>query len=187
MELDLWGSFALDPRDPANAGLRASDSDRDVVRGLLAAAYADGRLDREEFDERSDTVTTARLLGELPPIVSDLVPAAPAASTALTLPPPADLAARAQRRFESDRREALLGFIGPSLICVVVWAVVMYGGFFWPGFVIVGTGINLVQTLVRRQDIIEGHVRRLEKKQTRQAGRTRQLEAKPPPDEDADA
>lgn len=66
---DLWGAFALDPRDPSNGGLRASDQDREVVRGLLATAYADGRLDREEFDERSDRVAAARLLGDLPAIV----------------------------------------------------------------------------------------------------------------------
>lgn len=174
---DLWGAFALDPRDPVNGALRASDQDREVVRGLLATAYADGRLDREEFDERSERVAGARLLGDLPAIVDDLVPVTPATGRALSRVPMADradLAARAQRRYESDRREALLGFLGPSLICLVVWAVVMYGEFFWPGFVIAGTGINLIQTLVRRQDIVEGHVRRLEKKQAKQ---NRQLEA----------
>lgn len=169
----VWGSFALDPRDPAFANLRASDRDREVVRGLLATAYADGRLDREEFDERSETVTSARLLGDLPAIVEDLVPAVPArpARSALAPLPAGDLSAEARRRYESDRREALLGFLGPSLICLVVWAVVMWGGFFWPGFVIAGTGINLVQTLVRRQDIIDRHTRRLEKKQAKELTR----------------
>lgn len=192
---DLWGAFALDPRDPANGGLRASDQDREVLRGLLATAYADGRLDREEFDERSDRVTSARLLGDLPAIVDDLVPATPATGRSLSRVPladRADLAARAQRRYESDLREALLGFLGPSLICVVVWAVVMYGEFFWPGFVIAGTGINLIQTLVRRQDIVEGHVRRLEKRQAKQAKQLEpkpepEPEVKPQPDEEPDA
>jgi len=186
---DLWGSFALDPRDPAFAGLRASDNDREVVRGLLSAAYADGRLDREEFDERSDRVTSARLLGDLPSIVDDLVLVAPAPSTgrSLAVPSPAasaDLAARARRRYESDRREALLGFLGPSLICLVVWSIVMYGEFFWPGFVIAGTGINLVQTLVRRQDITEGHLRRLEKKQAKELDRQQPRELEERPDEE---
>jgi hypothetical protein len=166
---DLWGSFAMDPRQPAFANLRASDQDREVLRALLATAYADGRLDREEFDERSDRVTSARLLGDLPAIVDDLVPTAPATApgTALAPVPSDDLVARARRRYESDRREALVGFLGPSLICVAIWAAVMFGGFFWPAFVIAGTGINLVQTLVRRQDIIDRHLRRLEKKQAR--------------------
>lgn len=156
----------MDPRQPAFANLRASDQDREVLRGLLATAYADGRLDREEFDERSDRVTAARLLGDLPAIVDDLVLTGPATGPGTALAPVAsdDLVARARRRYESDRREALVGFLGPSLVCVVIWAAVMFGGFFWPAFVIAGTGINLVRTLVRRQDIIERHRRRLEKK-----------------------
>ena len=189
---DLWASFALDPRDPSFASLRASDSDREVVRSLLSAAYADGRLDREEFDERSDSVTSARLLGDLPAIVNDLVLITPAPSTgkALASTSPsdrADLAARAKRRYESDRREALLGFLGPSLICLVVWSIVMYGEFFWPGFVIAGTGINLVQTLVRRQDITEGHLRRLEKKQAKELDRQRPRELEDPASEEGEA
>ena len=170
MQADLWGQFAHDPRDLAHATLRASDHDRDLVRGVLSAAYADGRLDRAEFDERSDVVGTARTLGELPGIVDDLVAvtASPAlAGGGLALRPEA-LAAQAVRRYESDRREALAGLLGPSLICVVIWALTSgFGGFFWPGFVIAGTGIHLIRTLVRRQDIIDEHARRLEKKQLR--------------------
>ena len=48
----VWGSFQHDRRDPAVAPLRASDADRDVVHGVLTEAFADGRLDREEHDER---------------------------------------------------------------------------------------------------------------------------------------
>ena len=169
MQADLWGQFAQDPRDPAHAALRASDHDRDLVRGVLSDAYADGRLDRAEFDERSDAVGGARTLGELPAIVHDLVATtAPALAGAGLVVRPEELVPQAVRRYESDRREALAGFLGPSLICVVIWALTMGpDGFFWPGFVIAGTAINLIQVLVRRQDIIDQHARRLEKKQLR--------------------
>jgi hypothetical protein len=181
---DLWASLAHDPRDPAFAGLRASDQDREVVRSLLTTAYADGRLDRAEFDERSETVTAARTLGELPPIVADLVASAPARlSAGLARPGSPDLVAQAQRKYESDRREAVAGFVVPSVICLVIWSVVMFGGFFWPAFVLLGTGVNLVQVLVRRQDIIDQHVRRLEKKQAKELGREqerRELEGRDP-------
>src|SRR5687767_7685509 len=70
----VWHEFALDPRDPAHAGLRAADADRDVVRRVLGDAYAEGKLDREEFDERTDVVATSRTLGQLPAIIDDLVP-----------------------------------------------------------------------------------------------------------------
>src|SRR6187397_2068017 len=46
---DLWASFQHDPRDPAVAPLRASDADRNLVHGVLTEAFADGRLDREEY------------------------------------------------------------------------------------------------------------------------------------------
>jgi len=172
---DLWSSFTHDPRQSANAGLRASDGDRGVVQQVLTEAYADGRLDREEFDARTAQATTARTLGELPALVSDLV--APGASSVPAHVPDDDLQRRAVARYESDRREALLGFLGPSIICVVIWWVLGVGGtFFWPGFVIAGTGINLMRTLVTRQDMIASNLRKLEKKQQHR-------EQRPGPDE----
>lgn len=175
---DIWSSFTHDPRPPANAVLRASDADRDVVQQVLVEAYADGRLDREEFDSRSEAAGTARKLGDLPPLVSDLVARVPRNHSALV--PAGEMQRRAVAKYQSDRREAFLGFLGPSLICVVIWFVLgMGGGFFWPGFVIAGTGINLIRTLVMRQDMIESNRRRLEKKQAKE------LEEKPD-DEDGD-
>jgi hypothetical protein len=183
---ELWAALTHDPRDPAFAGLRASDQDREVVRSLLATAYADGRLDRSEFDERSEAVTAARTLGDLPPVVSDLVASAPVRPSGLARTGSADLVAQARRKYASDRREALAGFVVPSVICLVIWSVVMFGGFFWPAFVIAGTGINLVQTLVRRQDIIDQHVRRLEKKQAKELDRLQRRELERPAGEDDD-
>ncbi len=55
--------------------LRASDADRERVLKALREAAADGRLDLEEFEERSSLVFRARTLGELPPVTADLMPA----------------------------------------------------------------------------------------------------------------
>jgi hypothetical protein len=102
--------------------------------------------------------------------VSDLVSiralARPGA-TDLATASPAEIRARAVERYASDRREAVLGFLGPSLICWVIWSAVMFGGFPWPLFVMLGTGINLLRTVVRKSDIIDGHVRSLERKQAK--------------------
>jgi hypothetical protein len=171
---DLWASFAHDPRLPANAGLRASDADRDRVQQVLAEAYADGRLDRAELDARTADAAAARTLGQLPPLVADLVAdPAPVTSGALQPLSDAELQRRAVAAYQSDRRDALLTFLGPSLICVVIWAVVNWGEwhFFWPAFVIAGTALNLLRTLVRRPDIIESKRRSLEKKRTREIER----------------
>jgi hypothetical protein len=56
------------PRD-----LRASDADRDRVLALLAEAMSDGRLTLEEHAERVQRACTARTLGELADLTSDLV------------------------------------------------------------------------------------------------------------------
>jgi hypothetical protein len=54
----------------------ASTADRDRTMDVLTAAYGEGRLTKEEFDERSDRVLAARTYGELGAIVADL-PAGP--------------------------------------------------------------------------------------------------------------
>jgi hypothetical protein len=65
--------------EPSNVGpvaggnLRASDADRDQVATLLSTAYAEGRLTREEHDERVDQLMAARTFDDLIPITRDLV------------------------------------------------------------------------------------------------------------------
>ena len=41
---------------------------------MLADAFADGRLTREEYDDRLNTLYGSRTLGEVPSLVTDLVP-----------------------------------------------------------------------------------------------------------------
>lgn len=55
--------------------LRCSDAERHSVERILADAYADGRLNREEYDERLDAVWQAKTFGELDPLTRDLLPA----------------------------------------------------------------------------------------------------------------
>jgi hypothetical protein len=68
--------------EPTNVGpiaggnLRASDADRDQVATLLSTAYAEGRLTREEHDERVGQLMVAKTFDDLIPITRDLVPAA---------------------------------------------------------------------------------------------------------------
>jgi hypothetical protein len=60
------------PRD-----LRASDADRDRTLALLADAVSDGRLTGQEHAERVQRACTARTLGELAELTTDLaVPSA---------------------------------------------------------------------------------------------------------------
>jgi len=54
--------------------LRLSDADRDDAIVRLSEHYAAGRLDKDEFDERSDAVWSARTGADLDPIFADLGP-----------------------------------------------------------------------------------------------------------------
>ena len=63
--------------------MRSSDRDRDTAHAMLQAAYADGRLNREEFDDRSARLLSSQTHGELQSLTADLpgrlpfVPVAP--------------------------------------------------------------------------------------------------------------
>ena len=66
----------------AGGNLRASDADRDQVATLLSTAYAEGRLSREEHDERIDQLMAAKTFDDLLPITRDLVIVGPLAPVA---------------------------------------------------------------------------------------------------------
>jgi Domain of unknown function (DUF1707) len=177
---EVWREFDHDPRSPELAPMRASDADRDIVLRTLGEAYAEGRIDRDEYDERADAVHSAKTLGELPAVLEDLVP-----STALS--PYAGLGLdarsvdeRAVSKWERSRREAFMGFLIPTVICWVVWALTMFGGFPWPVFPMIGTAIPVVTMSVQRKDIIESNKTRIVRKQEREL-RRRQRRQLPPP------
>ncbi len=64
-----WGSPAATGNSPA---IRASDSDRDAVVQRVQEAFAEGRLDDSEFDERMRAALTARTQAELDVLLADL-------------------------------------------------------------------------------------------------------------------
>jgi hypothetical protein len=161
----VWREFEHDPRDPQYAGMRASDRDRAVVHDVLAAAYAEGRLDREELDERTAAVTSAKTYAELLPPISDLT--ADAAPVALTRAPSGDLERQARHYYSEKLREALFGFLVPNLIVWAIWFMAGHDGFVWPIFVLIPTGLNLLRVASSRGAIIEERVRKLERRQAK--------------------
>lgn len=162
----VWDEFVFDPRSSQYGALRASDADREVVHRALGGAYADGRLTREEFDQRSDAVLSARTLAELPVLISDLVPVSgPPRRVPATTQDAAAIQAQAVAAYRSDVREAAWGFASASIICWVIWGVTSgVGSFPWPVFVMLGTGLHLLRLLVMRANEVEEQRRRLERK-----------------------
>ena len=166
-----WGAFSQDPRRPDAASLRASDRDRDVVLGVLAEGYADGRITKEEYDERSGSTAAAKTLGELPALIVDLVPRTPTRPRSdLALASTEELHARAVQKWEADRRGALAAVLVPSLICWTVWYFASSRhsadpGFPWPVIVTLVTMLRLLQVLKSKRDIVAREQARLERKQ----------------------
>jgi hypothetical protein len=64
----------------------------------------------------------------------------------------------------------VFGFVFASLITWTIWAAVMLGGFPWPLFVMLGTGINAVRTAASRDELVSRERRRLEKRQRKALG-----------------
>ena len=169
----FWSEFARDPREPGFQGLRAGDRDRDLVSGTVSEAYAEGRLTREELDDRLNQVQRARLLGDLLPIVSDLVPHRDVASRGtLARAGEQEVDRLAVDRYTEQRRRALAGMLVPSLICLTIWIASMVTSgqwlFPWPLFVILGTGAHLTRLVIGRESAIEEEREKLRKKQARQ-------------------
>ena len=57
---------------PAAAGLRASRADRERVIDLLKAAFAQGRLDSDEFDARIGQALASRTYADLAAVTADI-------------------------------------------------------------------------------------------------------------------
>jgi hypothetical protein len=158
----IWDRFEHDPRRPENTALRASDKDRDLVQDLLGTAYAEGRLTREELDERGDLTNGSKTLGELPALVSDLVSTAASSKVPMTT---TDRHAEAELKYRQQRQQALWAFLTPTLICWIIWSATMFGEFPWPLFVTVGTGIGFVRLATNKADTVASIERDMEKKE----------------------
>lgn len=171
---EVWSEFTYDPRDPRYAGLRASDHDRSVVQQVLGEAYADGRLNREEYDERSARVDAIRALGDLRAVLDDLVAPPPSTERSLVHASRRDLEVLAEKSWRSKRREATFSFLGASTVTTAIWFATCFGGgtfnpyFFWPGFVIAFSLLHLVRVAASHGEIVESEIKRLEKRRSKE-------------------
>jgi hypothetical protein len=117
---------------------RASDAEREATAERLRVAGGDGRLEPEELEERLDAAYSARTVGELAELTRDL-------------PQPGAAAPKPARVQQSQAvRARLASFIVVNTICIAIWAASGAEGGFWPIWVILGTGIGLFATVVRR-------------------------------------
>ena len=137
-------------------------------------AYADGRLDRDEFETRTADVAAAKTLGELAGLVEGLVPrsAVPLAMGPAGLMSDTEIQERAVARVaQRAPRGADRVLIGVSVIVLgdlvrhrprrhFPWPAVRR----WPA----PASTNLVKTQLQRDEIVAAERRRLEKKRERE-------------------
>ena len=55
-----------------HGNMRASDQDRERAAEVLKTGYADGRLDKDEYDEHLNRIYAARTVGDLATLTSQL-------------------------------------------------------------------------------------------------------------------
>jgi hypothetical protein len=89
--------------DQAQPAIRLSDRDRDAVAHRLQEAFAEGRLDDDEFDQRMRAALTAKLSTELEPLTSDL----PATGAQPATVVPAVVAGRTPGKFAIAYKSAI--------------------------------------------------------------------------------
>jgi Domain of unknown function (DUF1707) len=145
--------------------MRASDRDRAVVHDALSEAYAEGRIDRDELEERTTQADAAKTYADLVPPVHDLM--ADAAVTPLSLSSRADLQRKAASYYRDRLREAFTALLIPNLVCWAIWFLAGHDGFVWPVFVLIPTVGNLLRVGGSKQAIIEERVEKLEKREAK--------------------
>ena len=130
----------------AAAGLRAARADRERVIDLLKAAFVQGRLARDEFDERVGQALASRTYGELAAVTADI----PAELVgALPRRPPV----RAQRQI-SFNSAITGGACMAALVNVGLMAVLLSSSFvavvLFVVFTIIGTIVTIGAVVVAR-------------------------------------
>lgn len=121
----MWNLFRNEvTRSMSEQTLRASDAERDTAVRALTKHYADGRLERAEFDERVGQALSARTRRELDALFTDLPEPSPAAALARQEDAQAAESAAAGRR-PGLRRGPAAGF--PVMLLVPILLVLSVG------------------------------------------------------------
>jgi hypothetical protein len=142
--------------EPAAPSPRIGNAEREAAQHALDEHLRAGRLDAEEYGERSGKVSVARTAEDLTPLFADLPAPHPAAPAPATRPPsttPAETAPAVP-----DARGSALGRIGPGIlaalpmIALVLFFVVPIANA-WVFFLLIPIGgIIFARTRGRRRD-----------------------------------
>ena len=136
-----WARFSADPRDARYQQVRASDADRTNAASMLADAYAEGRLDKDEYDQRVNQAMNSKTLGELVPVLGDL--AVDPGGFAQSAMPPSGQGSRGLSMSRFPR-----WWLGMAVMFNLIWLMTVVGTghfiYYWPMWPMLGTAIPLL-------------------------------------------
>ena len=135
----MWDALSVAMGDGDDRlDLRVSNAEREQVIEQLRGHVSDGRLTLDEFSDRMAEVYDARTQRELDYALRQLPRAAPPEPIR---PPQVDV-----ESWWDHNRGAVARFAMPNIVCISVWGMTTGGhAYFWPGWVLFGTGIGLVR------------------------------------------
>jgi Domain of unknown function (DUF1707) len=136
------------PVDPD--AMRAANADRERVVEQLNTAFAEGRLDVGELDERVAAAYAAKTMGELKPLTVDLPAAGSVARRTSSAPPQhvagAEVAHKDERK---ESRVAVAGMTGVFVLNVAIWGVISLAAgnliYFWPVWILIPVAIAMIR------------------------------------------
>lgn len=133
--------------------LRASDEDRERVAAILRDAHAEGRLTRDEFDERLDSTYNAKTYLELNALMTDLPVnrgqlAKPVSTSSVSTPSPGPIRQKARRAARKSLNAMWWLYACTVTLNVVIWGSITLGPgaapYFWPAWVAGPWGVVLL-------------------------------------------
>ena len=133
--------------------IRASDVDRDVVVEALREAYTEGRLTRDEFDERMSAAYASKTWGQLRELTADLpvqpvlgadVPGRQLPAPVVPPPYPSGWSRRSSRPIRPGRPRRPVGLFVPVLIWTLL---VAHGAAVFPALFVVAVVFLLAASM----------------------------------------
>lgn len=130
--------------------MRVGDADRDATITILRNAFAEGRLDQAELDDRLGRAHIAKTNADLAALTTDLPrPATPATASDSEI-------AKAEKE-RRDMRSAWASWLGVGVLVNIIWFATWMGDgpvpYYWPIWVIGPWGGGmLIWTLTSRAE-----------------------------------
>jgi len=140
--------------------LRISNAERDQAIEQLRGHVADGRITLDEFSDRMAEVYESRTQRDLDHAMRQLPRPTPAPSERAG----GRRVARADEPSWWDQnRGTVARFATPNIACITIWAMTTGGhAYFWPGWVLFGTGIGFVGRLISGESKAQRRQRKIE-------------------------